>query len=37
MRIMLENCDKTSLESRQPGGEIRHHPALASTAERRAP
>jgi hypothetical protein len=28
MRIMCEDYDKTSLASRQPGSEVRHHPAL---------
>jgi len=37
MRIMREDHDKTSLASRRPGSEVRHHPALASIAARRAP
>jgi hypothetical protein len=28
MRIVREDCDKTSLASRQPASEVRHHPAL---------
>ena len=35
MRIMREDYDKTSLASRQPGSEVWHHPAFASTPARR--